>query len=105
MEAGPTRPGLTGFAAAMDPAARRGVQEVGSLIFLYGPGPRDTGKTGTAAPSAKPPDSAIHDRVLDRSSYSVEVHRGDLERLGPPFGPTLTPRRPEIVDLRRLCGP
>ena len=70
-------------------------EEVGSLILPYDPDPRDMGKTGTTAPSAKPPDSAI----------PRPGARADSGAPGPRFAPTLTPRRPEIVDLRQSCGP
>jgi len=59
MEAGPTRPGLTGFAA---------------VVWILG--------LAEAWSVSRTPDSAIHDRVLDRNPYSVEVKADDLERLG-----------------------
>ena len=59
MEAGPTRPGPTGLAVA---------------IWIL--------QLTEAWSVSRTPDSAIHDRVLDRNPYSVEVNADDLERLG-----------------------
>ncbi len=59
MEASPTRPGLTGFVAA---------------VWIL--------RLAEAWSVSRTPDSAIQDRVLDRNPYSVEVNADDSERLG-----------------------